>query len=170
MDESKPTPAPSRTELWREAMTHLRYLNDEVWKRFQFFLWLDFALLFTIFAINKHSWPLVFLLAVSGLLLTFVARYVLKRNRIYYLQMLLKKTLLEDDFTFYESKFAGTETDLAFPWRVPPEKLPQLKQKPEEWIQQNIRGKGSIARWLFVIYEVFIFLFALVIAVLLLKR
>ena len=32
-------------ELWREAMAQLRYLNNEVWVRFQFFVWVELALL-----------------------------------------------------------------------------------------------------------------------------
>lgn len=167
MDEQKQVSMPTRADLWHEAMAHLRYLNDELWKRFQFFLWLDVALLFAMFVINRHSWLIVFILAIGGLLLTLVARYVLRRNRIYYLQMLLKKTLLEDGLTFYESTFENTETDLAFPWRVAPEKLPQMKERPDEWVRENIRPSGSIARWLFVVYEVFLGIFAAAILLLL---
>jgi hypothetical protein len=146
-------------ELWRESLAHLRYLNDEVWKRFQFFLWVDLVILFAIFAINRHSWFLVFLFSIGGFLLTLVARYILRRNRFYYVQMLLKKTLLEDDLGFYQQNFPGTNTDLAFPWRVAPEKIPLLKEKPEQWIEENIRAKGSIVRRLFVVYEVFLGIF-----------
>jgi hypothetical protein len=99
---------------------------------------------------------------VLGAALTLTARYILKRHRIYYLQMLAKKSLIEDELGFYRTKLAGSETDLAFPWRVTPEVVVEIKQNAEAWVQKMIRPKGTIALWQFVIYEVLIGLYAAV--------
>jgi hypothetical protein len=151
-----------KLEIWREAVTHLRGLNDEAWKRFQFFLWLELLAFVGAVAVARTSRDLFVFLFLFGFFILFVARYILKRNRIYYLQMLLKKTLLEDDLGFYREKFPGSESDLAFPWRVAPEVIVEMKKDPEAWIQKSIRGKGTIARWQFVIYEVWIALHSVI--------
>jgi hypothetical protein len=59
-------------------------------------------------------------------------------------------------------KLAGSETDLAFPWRVAPAVVAEIKQNAEAWVQKMIRPKGTIALWQFVIYEVLIGLYAVV--------
>ncbi len=158
--------AEARIQIWRESVAHLRYLNDEVWKRFQFFVWVDFALLFaTISALstrsNKTGALVALVFAVLGILITASAHYILKRNRIYYLQMLLKKTLLEKEAGYYSFKFSGTDTDLALPWRLTPEVAEELKSNPEEWVQKSVEPPGTIARHLFRIYQVAIGLFTL---------
>ena len=55
------------------------------------------------------------MLILLGIGVTFTGRYLLRRNRVYYLEMLLKKTLVEYEFGFYDAKFSGSNTDLAFP-------------------------------------------------------
>jgi len=115
---------------------------------------------------NRTAKPvrwLAFLLALLSALggaLTLTARYILKRHRIYYLQMLAKKSLIEDALGFYRTKLAGSETDLAFPWRVAPEVVAEIKQNAEAWLQKLVRAKGTIALWQFLIYEVLIGLYA----------
>ena len=93
---------------------------------------------------------------LAALGIAFIGRYILKRNRIYYLQMLARKSLLEDELGFYTSKFSSTEIDLAFPWRLAPEVVSEIKKDLDAWVQKSIRPDGSIARWLFIIYETFI--------------
>jgi hypothetical protein len=158
----------SSVQIWREAMVHLRHLSDEVWRGFTLFLALNAIIVALMVAVvlsrltGRDARLLLDLLAVAGIALTLVARYILKRNRVYYLQMLLKKSLLEAEFGFYEVKFGGTETDLAFPWRLTPEVVAELKQTPTEWVTRQIRGKGTIARLLFLIYEAWIGVYLLV--------
>lgn len=157
-----------RVQVWREAVAHLRYLNDEVWKRFQFFLAVDVALLgAAVFALQQRETggPTVsaLLASIAGIILTVNARYILKRNRIYYLQMLLKKTLIENDCGFYQLKLSGTDTDLAVPWRLTPEVIEKLKKTPDQWIEENIAAPKTIARRLFRIYTGAIVLFVITI-------
>ncbi len=79
--------------------------------------------------------------------------------------MLAKKSLIEDELGFYRSKLARSEMDLAFPWRLTPEVVAEIKQDPEAWIQKMVRAKGTIALWQFLIYEVLIGLYAVVFVV-----
>ena len=39
--EADPKIDAAKLEIWRESLAHLRHLGDEVWKRFQLFLWMD---------------------------------------------------------------------------------------------------------------------------------
>lgn len=164
--------------LWREALTHLRHLSDDVWKGLNLFLALNGILLIIIVGalvflpLNRGMGFLLALASIVGALLTLAARFIFTRHRIYYLQMLAKKSLLEDEFGFYAIKFAGNKNDLAFPWRLTPEVVTELKQNSEGWIQKSIRAKGTIARVQFLIYEVLIgfYAFVLIIAVLCLLR
>src|SRR5437867_10253241 len=88
-------------KVWREAMAHLRHLSDDVWKGLRLFLSLNAILLIIItgllvlLPLNRGIGFLLALLSVVGALLTLAARFILKRHRIYYLQMLAKKSLLE---------------------------------------------------------------------------
>lgn len=159
-------------QIWREALEHLRHLSDEVWKVFKCFLVINgflFALItaFAMMAADEPAGQIILgVLALIGIAATVTGRYLLKRNRVYYLEMLLKKTLVEDEFGFYNVKFSGTNSDLAFPWRLRPEAISELKQNPEAWVKRQIRGPGTIARWLFVMFETLIGIYIVLIAVL----
>ena len=158
----------SGVAVWREAMAHLRHLSDDVWNGLKLFLILNGFIIISISAFawlapaNKTMALLLAALALVGGLLTITARYILKRHRIYYLQMLAKKSLLEAELGFYQTKFSGSETDLAFPWRLTPEVVVEIKQNFESWIQKSIRAKGTIARAQFLIYETLIGLYCLI--------
>ena len=153
---------PNEESIWREALAHLRHLSDDVWKGLALFLALNAVLLVIIIGLlvllplNKGIGFLLAVVAVAGALLTIAARFILKRHRIYYLQMLVKKSLIEDEFGFYKTKIAGTENDLAFPWRLTPEVIAEIKQNSEAWIKKSVRAKGTIARVQFLIYDVLI--------------
>jgi hypothetical protein len=176
MDERTPSlNKHDELEIWREALAHLRHLSDDVWKGLKLFLALNSVLLIIIagllvlLPLNHGIGFLLALVSVVGALLTLAARFILKRHRIYYLQMLAKKSLLEDEFGFYQTKLAGTDTDLAFPWRLTPEVVAEIKQNSEAWIQKSIRAKGTIARVQFLIYEVLIGLHAFIFVIAMLR-
>ena len=155
-------------EHWREAMAHLRHLSDDVWKGLKLFLSVNALIVVAMAGLGAFCQSrarlamLLALLSVLGAALTLTAHYILKRHRVYYLQMLAKKSLIEDELGFYRIKLAGSETDLAFPWRVTPEVVAEIKQNPEAWIRKLVRAKGTIALWQFLIYEVLIGLYAVV--------
>jgi hypothetical protein len=143
-------------ELWRESLVHLRHLSDEVWRRFQFFFWLDLIFFLLAAGAWHRSVDGSFVLVLAALTIACIGRYILKRNRIYYLQMLAKKSLLEDELGFYAMKFSGTEIDFAFPWRLAPDVVSEIKKDFDAWVKKSIRAPGTIALWQFLIYEIFI--------------
>jgi hypothetical protein len=151
---------PANLQIWCESLAHLRHLSDEVWRRFQFFFWLQFLLVLLALGVSRYSRPFIFVIPLIGIFVSGVGRYILKRNRIYYLQMLAKKSLLEDELGFYATKFSGTEIDLAFPWRLAPEVIVEIKKDFDAWVRKSIRPKGTIACWQFVICELFVGIYA----------
>ncbi|MEO5804568.1 MAG: hypothetical protein ABIR24_13660 [Verrucomicrobiota bacterium] len=159
----------SGIEIWRESLAHLRHLSDEVWKRFQFFLWFDLALFVFALGIWRYSKRLSFLLFLAAFSVAVIGRYVLKRNRIYYLQMLARKSLLEEEFGFYASKFSGTEIDYAFPWRLAPGVVSEIKMDLDSWVKKSLRAQGTIALWQFLIYEALIGLACVLLLVLMIS-
>ncbi len=156
-------------EIWRESLTHLRHLSDEVWKRFQLFLWLDLILFLLAAGVWRHSVGVSFCVIVAALFIASIGRYILQRNRVYYLQMLAKKSLLEDQLGFYASKLSGTEIDLAFPWRLAPGVVSEIKINLDAWVKKSIRASGTIALWQFIIYEMFIGIYLLALFLLLVR-
>src|ERR1043166_1783537 len=170
MDDTNITFAGSKAsavsiEHWREGMAHLRHLSDDVWTGLKLFLAANTAIWIMLTAIGVFSGSrrvtivMFILLSLLGAYLTLTARYILKRHRIYYLQMLARKSLIEDELGFYQTKIAGTAMDLAFPWRVTPEVVAEIKRNPEAWVEKNGSGEGTIAQWQFLIYEVLIALY-----------
>ncbi len=161
--------------LWRETLAHLRHLSEDVWNGMKLFLvWDGFMLLSLIllFSIGRREsligW-LIGLLSVSGVLLTLIGRYVLKRHRVYYLQMLAKKSLLEEELGFYRAKFKGSDIDLAFPWRLAPEVVAEIRGDFDAWVQKSIRAPGTIARFQFLIYEALVGLFLIMLLAFLIR-
>jgi hypothetical protein len=158
-------------EHWREAMAHLRHLSEDVWTGLKVFLTANAAIALTLTTIGAFSESRLFttmmliLLSAFGVYLTLTARYTLKRHRIYYLQMLAKKSLIEETLGFYETKLAGSAMDLAFPWRLTSETIAEIKRNPEVWVEKMIRSTGTIARWQFLIYEVLIGIYAIIFAI-----
>jgi len=159
----------TKLQIWRESLAHLRHLSDEVWKRFQLFLWLDLIFFLLAASIWRNSLGGCAFLILLALSIAFIGRYILQRNRIYYLHMLAKKSLLEDELGLYATKLSGTETDLAFPWRLTPEVVSEIKKDFNAWVGKSIRPAGSIARWLFIIYEGFIAIYLLALFLLLIR-
>jgi hypothetical protein len=174
MNESPPLTTRSAGETacltidhWREAMEQLRHLSNDVWRGLKLFLEMNALLLIALIGVvvfceqRFRLAVLLILISALGAALTLTARYIFKRHRIYYLQMLARKSLIEDELGYYQIKLAGSESDLAFPWRVAPEVVVEIKKNPEAWIQKMLRARGTIALWQFVIYEALIGLYGL---------
>ena len=146
-------------EVWREALAQLRHLSDEVWKSFRLFFAINgfvIAILIARLATGFWAFPKVIeviLLSLIGIAISLAGRYLLLRHRVYYLQMLAKKSLLEMDLGFYNTKLNNTEIDLAFPWRLTPEVVKEIQGDFEGWVKKSIRSKGTIAKVQFWFYE-----------------
>jgi hypothetical protein len=146
--------------IWREAMNQLRRLSDDVWNSLRFFLSFNGILIgaaLAIFKIQKfdsNTAVVLGSLSIFGFLITLAARMILTRQRDYYNQMLLKKSLIEDELGFYQATVSGT--DLSFPWKVEADDLSAIRNAASLWIREQKRRKGSITRLLFIIYETLI--------------
>jgi hypothetical protein len=144
-------------QLWREAMTQLRHLSDDVFKSVALFMGLNVLLLtmavvLTLVDLSPCRWLGAFV-CVLGSALTLAARFLLKRHRIYYLEMLAKKSLLEMQLGLYERRLAGTDVDSALPWRLKPEVVSEIAKDFDGWVQKSIRSSGTMARIYFWMYE-----------------
>jgi hypothetical protein len=153
-------------EIWREALAHLRHLSDDVWSGFRLFLALNgFVLTLLILRLSLGFWSFTKAAEVGapcavGIAITLAGRYLLLRHRVYYLQMLAKKSLIEMDLGMYATKLKDSETDLAFPWRLTPEVVREIQSDFDAWVKKSIRSKGTIARVQFWIYEALLGVYA----------
>lgn len=146
-------------DVWREAVAQLRQLHGDVWNGVRFFLSVN-AVLFAGMAALARELPdsglhacLIAILAVAGSCGTIVARGILRGHRDYYLQMLLLKTLIEDDLGFYKAKFARTEVDMSFPWKVDAEYVPRMRDDPTRWRNEQRWRNGTISLKLRYMYD-----------------
>src|SRR4051794_21671680 len=122
--EEKLTLTDSQVQIWREVMTQLRHLSDDVFKSVALFTGINLVILCGEFAamtgacrIHRLIWVCI-VIALCGITVTLAARFMLKRHRIYYLEMLVKKSLLEKELGLYERRLAGSAVDWALPWRL----------------------------------------------------
>ncbi|MFH1373211.1 MAG: hypothetical protein ABII79_05395 [bacterium] len=150
--------------LWREAMANLRQLHSDVWNGVRFFWSINVVIITGMFVISHQEWATrveieLVLLCILGFALAYQGRRVFLQHRHYYLQMLLRKTLIEDKLSFYTTKLYNT--DLSFPWRVPSDHLESLRKEPENWEESQKLRRGTISRRLHIVYVVIQVLYAL---------
>jgi hypothetical protein len=147
----------STVNLWREAMAQLRQLHGDVWNGGRFFLTVNGIVIAATFGIAKIqdkdalTGVMIASLAVVGLIVMFIARSILAKHRDYYLAMLLRKTLIEREFGFYDQDLAGIH--MSFPWNVDKQFLDCLASNPSQWLSEQKRRRGTITRLLFLVYE-----------------
>ena len=142
-------------DIWRESLSQLRQLHNDVWNGVRFFLTLNGILFASMGVVVKYGrsdsrWA-VAVIAVAGVALTVIARAILQNHRAYYLDMLLRKTLIERELGFREMRIEGV--DLVFPWGVPDRALALITFDVEAWRNQQYRRRGTITRKLFIVYE-----------------
>ena len=142
-------------------MMHLRHLSDDVFKSVALLTGLNLFLLGGVTILLTANHGLCAIVSLSGIALTLGGRLLLRRHRIYYLEMLAKKSLLEMQLGFYERKFTGTSVDFALPWRLKPEVVTEISKDFDGWVQKSVRSKGTMSRVYFLIYEAVIFLYSM---------
>lgn len=157
-------------DVWREACAQVRRLSDDVWNGLKFFLTINSILIGAGAAVAKLQsidwgarWILV-LLAILGFSITCIAKKVMKKQRTYYSEMLLKKALIEEELGFYATKLSNI--DLSFVWGIKPEDLKHAKKSPEKWVQKHAAAPKTITRYWFWIYDFLLVLYAVAFLVL----
>lgn len=154
----------SALDLWHEAMAQLRQLHGDVWNGVRFFVTVNGIIVAAIFAIFRLDWTLrtgvaIVILAGIGLFLTLIATSILEKHRNYYLEMLLRKTLLEEELGFYESHLQGI--DLSFPWKADVKDINEIVADPDKWKAKQRWHHGTISRLLRMTYWLFIVLYVI---------
>jgi hypothetical protein len=150
--------------LWQEALEQTRQLHNDVWHGVMFFFTLNGVLLAAVFAIAVSQAgfllraALSLLLAALGLFVTAIGLQVFRKHRRYYVEMLLRKTLIEHELGFYDVLLSGE--DLSFPWKVDRQFLARLLDNPQTWVNDHQFRPGTNSRWLLWIYWGLIALYA----------
>ena len=153
-------------EIWREAMAQLRRLSDDVWNSLKFFTTINGIIIAAILTkaskLNVTSAIIISILLLIGFLVTLLALKILRKQRRYYLEMLIKKSLIENELGFYQQNISGTS--LSFSWKILPEDINSVKNDPEQWIKKNIRGSG-VTSLLVHVYDalICIYIFSLIV-------
>lgn len=146
--------------LWREAMEQIRQLHGDVWNGVRFFLTLNGIIVAGIIAIFRfipgfQTGLIIAVLTILGLILTIIATSILGKHRDYYLQMLLRKTLLEKELGFYSIHINGV--NLSFPWSVEERYVTsEIVTDPVKWRMEQRFRSGTITRLLRLTYWIFI--------------
>lgn len=151
-----------RFDLWREAMATLRQMHGDVWNGVRFFLTVNGILLAGAVSsiasqnsdLHLYTAILLGLLTAVGIFVTVIARQILGKHRDYYLEMLMKKTLIEKEFGFYDQKIM--EQNLSFPWNVPTAYINDFLNSPAKWVNKQKTRRGTISRKLFLVYDAMI--------------
>lgn len=141
-------------DIWRESLAHLRQLHNDVWNGVKFFLTINGILFAAIAALLRDAkevrHTLIIAISIIGVVVTVIAWQILARHREYYLQMLIRKTLIEDALGFSKKLLMGV--DIVFPWS-PLSSPKEICSNPKVWLAAQVRRRGTISRKLFLIYE-----------------
>jgi len=148
--------------IWREAMMNIRQLHGDVWNGVRFFLTLNSIVFAAMIAIFTIPWDIlngaaVCVLASVGLFFCFIGMKILTGHRQYYLDMLMRKTLIENDLGFYDLKL--NSIDLSFPWKVDEEYLESMFKDLKGWKNKQMWRSGTISRYLLMSYWLFALLY-----------
>jgi hypothetical protein len=150
-------------DFWRETLTNLRQLHNDIWNGVRFFLTINgivFAGFAALLRSTNHDYVqavMLFLLLAIGIFLTIQARAILERHRSYYLDMLIRKTLIEKQLKFYDFSLYRDEKlhiDLSFPWQVDQRYLTEFISDIAKWRSEQEKRPKLITTRLFRIYNV----------------
>lgn len=164
MVENQQKPA----ELWREILYQLRQLSTDVWNGVRFFVTVNVVILGGMAAVanqQPRGWATAILLVsltLLGSLFTLVARAILEKQREYYLQVLVKKVLFEEEVGLYDVTLSGVGIDLSLPWTIGREEVQAIKADHSRWRSARKRARGTITRHLFHVYEGMLVVYGLV--------
>lgn len=144
-------------DVWKESLSMLRQLHNDVWNGVRFFMTMNGILLAGLAGWSRTSSSttntaqLALIIAILGVVITLTARRILSGHRDYYLNMLVRKSLIEEELGFYARRLATV--DMSFPWSIPQSDLVNVKADTEAWLRAQRTKKGTITRLLFRSYE-----------------
>lgn len=157
-------------DFWREALSNLRQLHNDIWNGVRFFLTVNGIVIAGFAALLRspdHDYVqagMLLLLLATGIFLTMQARSILVRHRSYYLGMLIRKTLIEKQLGFYDFLLSEDSEhlriDLSFPWQVDHQFLSEFSKDIAKWRSEQEKRPGLITTTLFRIYDVTLGLYA----------
>jgi hypothetical protein len=157
-------------DFWREALSNLRQLHNDIWNGVRFFLTVNGIVIAGFAALLRspdHDYVqagMLLLLLATGIFLTIQARSILVRHRGYYLGMLIRKTLIEKQLGFYDfllsEDLEDPRIDLSFPWQVDHQFLSEFSRDIAKWHSEQEKRPGLITTTLFRIYDVTLGLYA----------
>lgn len=143
--------------VWSAAMDNLRQLHNDVWNGVKFFTTVNGILLAGLAAVASADSAAVVrgaiatACAIAGMCQTATARRILESHRRHYVEMLLRKTLIERELGFYDQKLAGRP--LSFPWHIEEEHMSSLMREPDKWVDAQLERSTTISARLFAIYD-----------------
>lgn len=150
-------------DFWREALSNLRQLHNDIWNGVRFFLTVNGIVLAGFSALlrgSQHNYVhgvMLLFLPLIGFAVTMQARSILSRHRSYYLSMLIRKTLIEKQLGFYDFSLCelpdGQHIDLSFPWHVDRKFLAEFSKDVTQWRKDQQKRPGLISTILFNIYN-----------------
>lgn len=158
----------SKFNMWREAMAQTRQLHNDVWKGVRFFLTVNGVLIAAIFTMAKLEAKrcltciLLSILAFIGIVFVIIALKILKKQRRNYTEMLLRKTLIENELGFYNCNVPNSGQSFTFPWKVDRQYVSNLMENPENWLNKHQCRKNTISRLIFQIYYGLIVLYGII--------
>jgi hypothetical protein len=146
-------------ELWREILGQLRQLSTDVWNGVRFFVTVNAVILGAALTVASQQprgslgVAVIIFLGVLGIVFTLCARGILTRQRDYYLEVLAQKVLFEEEVGLFDVTLSGAAVNLSVPWSIERKYLEELKSNPSQWRKNRRRAKGTITRYLFLIYD-----------------
>jgi len=151
--------------LWSEAMIQLRHLSSDVWNGIRLFLTLNSILLAALIGVSSitdkiDEDPIFIIITMVGISLLLFTINILKKQRNHYLDMFIRKTLLEEKLGLYSSKISGI--DLSFAWSVPENSIKDLKDDKEDWKKKQRWNPKTISGTIFFAFLVFFLIYIVI--------
>lgn len=134
--------------IWREIMLELRNRGNDTWKSARYFLTLNGVIIAVIIKLlQDNNDKTALFLIVLGLFFYYFEynRFVIHRG--YFVEVLMRKTLIEDALNFYNLEL-HSQVNLASEWQVSNEELGSLKKNPVQWKDDHSFRKKTASHYM----------------------